>query len=130
MASMGMPEAEQRARRLTLTMGAMVEAVMQVIVVADVAFLPCIMINYHAEYWMIGVAMASYEFGFMFAGLLKLKISLKLQTLNLIAVGVLLMLIDANILRAILAKWGVFLFITIIRILKGILSGMNYKIRK
>jgi hypothetical protein len=95
----------------------MVEAVMQFIVVAEVAYLPCIMISYLAEYWMIGVAMASYDFGFMLAGLLNVKISLRLQTQTLIAVGVLLMLIDANILQAIQAKWGVFLFITIIRLL-------------
>ena len=30
---------------------------------------------------MIGVAMASYDFGFMMAGLLKVKIDLKIQTL-------------------------------------------------
>ena len=114
---MGMPEAEQRTRRLTLTMGGMVEAVMQSIVVAEVAYLPFIMISYHTEYWMIGVAMASYDFGFMMAGLLKVKISLKLHMLTLSAFGVLLMLIDENILQAISAKWGVFLFITIIRLL-------------
>jgi hypothetical protein len=62
-----MPEAEQRARRLTLTLGCMVEAVIQCIVVAEVAFLPIIMISLHAEYWMIGVAMASYDFGFIMA---------------------------------------------------------------
>ena len=100
-----------------MTMGGMVEAVIQVIMVAEVAYLPCIMISYHAEYWMIGVAMASYDFGFMMAGLLKVKISLKLHMLTLSAVGVLLMLIDVNILEAISAKWGVFLFITIIRLL-------------
>jgi hypothetical protein len=116
MASMRMPEAEQRTRRLILTMGAMVEALMQVLIVAEVAFVPCIMISYRVEYWMIGVAMASYDFGFIIAGLPKVMINLKLQTLTLGAVGVLLMLIDGNILQAILAKWGVFLFITIIRL--------------
>ena len=66
---------------------------------------------------MIGVAMASYDFGFMMAGLLKVKIDLKIQTLTLSAVGVLLMLIDRIILEAILVEWGVFLLITIVRIL-------------
>jgi hypothetical protein len=112
-----MPEAEQRARRLTLAMGGMVEGVMQCIMVAEVAYFPGIMISFNAKYWMIGVAMASYEFGFMMAGLLKIKIILKLQTLTLSAVGVLLMLIDGNILKAILVEWGVFLFIAIVRLL-------------
>ena len=53
------------------------EAVIQCMMVAEVAYLPLIMISYHAEYWMIGVAMASYEIGFMMAGLLKVMISLK-----------------------------------------------------
>jgi hypothetical protein len=69
---------------------------------------------------MIGFAMASYDFGFMMAGLLKVKINLKVQTLTLSAVGVLLMLIDAKILEAILVEWewgSVSLFITIIRLL-------------
>ena len=106
------------------------EAVIQCMMVAEVAYLPLIMISYHSEYWMIGVAMASYEIGFMMAGLLKVMISLKQQTLTLSFVGVLLMLIDGTILDAILVEWGVFLFITSIRLLQGFLSGINYKIRK
>ena len=47
MAPMQMPEAEQRARRLTLTMGGTVEAVIQCIMVGEVAYLPVIMISYH-----------------------------------------------------------------------------------
>jgi hypothetical protein len=75
-------------------------------VVAEVAYLPCIMISYHAEYWMIGVAMASYDFGFIMAGFLNVKISLKMQTLTLSPIGVLLMLIDSNILQAVSSKMG------------------------
>ena len=67
---------------------------------------------------MIGFAMASYDFGFMMAGLLKVKINLKVQTLTLYAVGYLLILIDENLLLNILSEWGgVSLFITIIRLL-------------
>ena len=36
---------------------------------------------------MIGVAMASYDFGFMMAGLIKLKIDFKIQTLILAYFG-------------------------------------------
>jgi hypothetical protein len=67
MASIEMPEAEQRARRLTLTMAGTVEAVIQCIMVGEVAYLPVIMFIYHEEYWMIGVAMVSYDFGFSMA---------------------------------------------------------------
>ena len=48
-------------------MGGMVEAVIQCIMVAEVAYLPSFMIRELVEYWMIGVAMASYDFGFMMA---------------------------------------------------------------
>jgi hypothetical protein len=98
-------------------MGGMVEAVIQCIIVTEFAYLPVIMFFYDVEYWMIGVAISSYDFGFMMAGLLKVKIDLKIQTLTLSAVGVLLMLIDGNILEAIRVEWGVFLFISIVRIL-------------
>ena len=67
---------------------------------------------------MIGFAMASYDFGFMMAGLIKVKINLNVQTQTLYAVGYLLIFIDINLLRAIRLEWGgVFVFITIIRLL-------------